>query len=378
MKTALKILGSLLGLLLLALGGLVAWVFATAYDPAPVESVEVDCVGQGQGLVAGQPFEVLSWNLQYGASRKHRFFYDGGEAVHVPPEDVDWTVQAISKVLRDVQPDLALLQEVDRDSTRTGNRDQLPAYAAAAAAACQAAAPYHQSPFVPAPSHQPLGQVHMALATLTRGPMTQASRIQLALLAEPAWRRVFNLKRAVLSVEVPVEGWSQPLAIANTHLSAFSHGDGTLEKQVGQLAEWIQARPADQPWILAGDMNLLPPGFDKNQLKVESDLYADATNPIEALLPLGTEVLGDQLAPGNRTYLPYGASEPDRKIDYMLVGGPIHVIRAEVLHEHSLVSDHLPVRATLLVGRNRLPPMPTGSATERLEAESTPAPATLE
>lgn len=369
MKRIAQLLAALLGIVVLLVGGLVAWAFATEHQPGPIEDVAVDCTGEGTPIVAGQAFDVLSWNLQYGASRKHRFFYDGGTVVHVPQDDVDATVAAISRVLRDEAPALALLQEVDRDSDRTGNIDQLPPYVQAAAAACSAAAPYHKSPFVPNPPGEFLGRVDMELATLSRGPMQHAQRHQLALLAEPRVRQIFNLKRAILTAEIPVQGWDQPLAVANTHLSAFSHGDGTLQKQVTALADWIRARPADQPWILAGDMNLLPPGFDKSQLSTERDLYADDHNPIELLLPLGTEVLGDQLAARNRTYLPFGASEPDRKIDYFLVGGPISVVEARVLSEHTSISDHLPVLASLVIGP---PPVPTPDS---LEPETLDAPA---
>lgn len=360
MKTALKLLLALLLLLVAVLGGVAGYFIATEHQPAPIEPVEVACEGRAEGLVVGEPFTVLSWNLQYGASRRHRFFYDGGEAVHVPPEDVAWTVAAIQRVLREVEPDLALLQEVDRDSTRTGRKDQLPAFVEAVSATCTAATPYHLSPFVPTPPHQFLGRVDMELANLAKGPMLHASRIALPLLAEARYRRVFNLKRALLVSEVPIQGWDHPLAIANTHLSAFSFGDGTMAQQVEVLRQWISDRPPGQPWILAGDFNLLPPGFDKEQLQVERDLYADQDNPISALLPTQLEALGDQLDPANRTYLPFGATVPDRKIDYIFYGGPLRVEASDVLSQHNDISDHLPIVIRMVVPAPvATPPPPT-------------------
>lgn len=350
MKALLKVLLALVLLPVALLAGLVVFFLLTEHRPAPEEAVAVECQGEGAGLKVGQEFTFFSWNTQYAASRKHHFFYDGGQAVHVPPEDVAATMQAIEGVLRAVNPQVAALQEIDRDSTRTGRIDQLPPIARAAGAVCKAATTYHRSPFVPSPSHKFLGRVDMQLATLTQGPMLVARRHALPMLAEARYRQVFNLKRALLVAEIPVQGWEQPLAVGNTHLSAFSRGDGTMEQQVALLRKWIEERPANQPWILAGDMNLLPPGFDKTQLAVEADLYADEHNPIELLLPRYTEILGDQLAPENRTYLPFGASQPDRKIDYIFIGGPIQVKSARVMAEHAEISDHLPVVATLVVG----------------------------
>ena len=365
-----KVLAGLVALPLLALGGFVAFTFATEYTPADEEPVPVDGAGNGAGLEAGKPFTLVSWNLQYSASRKHRFFYDGGDVVHVPAADVTETVAGISAALTSIAPDVALLQEIDRDSTRTGRIDQLPAFVSATGATAWSAAPYHKAAFVPRPTLKPLGRVHLALGILTRGPQRSAVRHQLALMDEPRVVQALNLKRALLTAELPVAGHDQPLAVAVTHLSAFSFGDGTLEKQVAALGTWMKARPKGQPWILAGDFNLLPPGDDPGRLEQESELYADAENPVEQLLPKFRELFGDQqLDPAVRTYLPFGAEDPDRKIDYVFVGGPLTVLDATVHREHKLLSDHLPISARLVVGTPPPPPPAVDDPPEPTAAE---------
>ncbi len=320
----------------------------TEYRPADQEALVVSGPTDLPALRVGEPLVVVSWNIQFSGSRKHHFFYDGGRAVHVPDADVAETVDAVAAALAAMAPDLTLLQEVDRDSTRTGRRDQLRAYLDRLPPSRWAAAPYFRAPFVPAPSHQPMGRVDMSLATLSRRGLTAATRTQLPLLDEPRLRQMFNLKRALLTAEVPIEGSPLPLQVANTHLSAFSHGDGTLAKQVAVLRAWMASHPPEQPWILAGDLNLLPPGDDPHRLSTESALYADTHNPIEAILPAFQEAFADPLAAAARTYLPFGATEPDRKIDYVFVGGPVEVLDAVVLRQHDL-SDHLPVKVTLRI-----------------------------
>jgi endonuclease/exonuclease/phosphatase family metal-dependent hydrolase len=339
----------------------VLFVVVTEHRPAPREVAAVVCAGGGPppapgragrpGLVAGRPFRVVSWNIQYSAGRKHRFFYDGGDAVHVPRQDVEETLQALQAALRALQPQVTLLQEVDRNSDRTHRMDQLPALAGASgvAALCRASATYHRSPFVPHPLPVPLGRVAMDLAILTAGPLLAdppAERIALPLLVESRFRQAFNLKRALLTAAVPVEGWDRPLLLAVTHLSAFSHGDGTLDRQVAVLAEWMAAHPPEQPWILAGDLNLLPPGDDPARLHLEAEHYtAGDGNPLHALIPrfrTATPV-AELLGEAHRTYLPHGAAAPDRKIDYVFVGGPVRVDAVRVAVEHGALSDHLPM-----------------------------------
>lgn len=368
-----------LGVVVLAVAGTLGAALGTEHRPAPIEPTEVVCAEQVKTLSKNEPFQMVSWNLQYGASRKHQFFYDGGEAVHVPESDVRWTLDAVNGVLTDINPELMLLQEVDRGSKRTANIDQHVDYVNATGAKCHTSAPYHKSPFVPVPSGDALGKVDMELSLLTQTQLTRGERIQLAMLDEPRARQMFNLKRALLWGEVPVDGMDQPLAIAVTHLSAFSFGDGTLEKQVGQLQDWMASRPEGQPWILAGDFNLLPPGDDKMRLEHERDLYADSDNPVDVLFEAGfQELFADQLAPENRTYLSFGTSEPDRKIDYVFIGGPIHVLEAEVIRGDALqISDHLPIRAKLVVGDAPAPPEPEiehpVDQEPRLEEEAAPA-----
>jgi endonuclease/exonuclease/phosphatase family metal-dependent hydrolase len=190
-----------------------------------------------------------------------------------------------------------------------------------------------------------MGRVGLHLGILSKYQIDSAKRTQLALLQEPRWRQYFNLKRALLESSLPIGLGSDrsSLKVAVTHLSAFSNGDGTLTKQIEQIKEWMESQPPDQPWILAGDFNLLPPGDNPDRLKGDASLYADETNPIEQLFKLFTEVTGNPLSPEARTYLPFGATEPDRKIDYIFYGGPIEVFSAKVLTEANEISDHLPM-----------------------------------
>ncbi|MCB9543589.1 MAG: hypothetical protein R3F65_27835 [bacterium] len=367
MKRLLIVLGLVVGLPLLAVGGLIVFLLVNEWVPGELEPVTFEPPGPenaaGEPLVAGRPFTLVSWNTQFAGGVNEAFFYGGGTRVQVPRDEVEANVRGQAAVIAGIAPDLLLLQELDRASDRTHHIDQLPAFATAGRFVSVVSTPYHRARFVPKPWLDPMGAVDMHLAVLSKAPMKDAERIALAMMDEPRFVQAANLKRAVLTVSIPVEGHPQPLAVAVTHLSAFSMGDGTLDKQVDRLVQWIEARPEGQPWILAGDFNLLPPGEDKGRLSAEAAAhYVDAVNPIEKMLPKYKEVISDQLAVESRTYVPFGEKVADRKIDYVFYGGPIEVLEAKVLAEHYPWSDHLPIMARFRIGAAPVEPAVDPSA----------------
>ena len=71
---------------------------------------------------------------------------------------------------------------------------------------------------------------------------------------------MFNLKRAVMDVRMPIKGGGE-YAVLNTHLSAFAFNDGTPEREIAMLIEHTRMLDRDKiDWLLAGDFNQLPPG----------------------------------------------------------------------------------------------------------------------
>ena len=333
------------------MGGLsvigVMGVRSLGFNPAAVEPMEPESRGEVRTLSVGDTFTVLVWNLQFSGSRELHFFYDGGDAVSVPDTVQETTLRKISSVLETANPDIVLLQEVDRNSDRTSNIDQLARIIEDGGWAEWATTPYFKSRYVPHPPGNHMGRVDMDLVILSRFGLQAGERIQLPLLRESWLRQQFNLKRALQWVYLPIEG-GEPIRIGNTHLSAFSHGDGTLGHQAGVLSGWMGS---DESWLLGGDLNMLPPSDDPARLGEEGiSTYADSENPIEILDPIRRDVSGDALASEEwRTYLSYGNPQPDRRLDYLLAGERLEVVEARVMSEHSEISDHLPILATLRV-----------------------------
>lgn len=291
---------------------------------------------------------MLSWNIQFSAGRRCLFFYDGGRDSRVTAQEVQETLKGITTLIRRHDPDIVLLQEVDRHSARTANIDQHAHLRRTLGLPCSASTPYFRVPFVPVPPHAPMGHVEMHLSVFSRFRLQTGRRIRLAPLDEPVWRRAFNLRRALLHLPMPTED-GDVLDLFTTHLSAFSRGDGTLDKQVQTV---LGATSASPRMLLTGDFNCLPPDDPPQRLGYASALYADDHNPIrplfDALDPLCPPE-GALLDDPFRSYVPWGSDRPDRTIDYVL-GRALHVHEVRVDPEGARFSDHLPSIVDFSIG----------------------------
>jgi endonuclease/exonuclease/phosphatase family metal-dependent hydrolase len=326
---------------------------AVATAPAMVEPAPVTAEGGLPLLRPGQTLRVLVWNVQFCAGRSRKFFYDGGDAVHVPPGDVYATIDRVAAVLRAEDADLVLLQEVDRGSDRTGRVDQHAEILARSPYPCHTSVPYHRNRYVPHPPANPLGRMDLHLSLYSRAPVGEARRIALPeRRADPWIRRQFDLRRAILEVDLPLAD-GRVLRVGDVHLSAFTGGDGTLRQQVARVHDRLSVARAERiPALYAGDFNALPPDDDPHRLGAHAGAYLDDRGVLEPLYTDFTSAIpreAHQDEPERwRTYLPFGADAPERALDHAFTQG-LDVLDAAVLTGHDRWSDHLPLRLEIAV-----------------------------
>ncbi len=383
MSKALKIflITSAVLVAVVAIGGwiLIQWL---NYFPPPEIPAEMKCIEGKEPpkfLPVGKKLTALSWNIQYGASRKYKFFYDGGKTVYPEKEAVLQTLKQISQVIDKIRPDLLILQEVDRSSDRTYRIDQLKELWRKDLYPCWSSAPYHRTRYLPFPSHQHLKRVDMHLVTFSKYPMSMAMRYGLPLLRESFIRQAFNLKRAVMESSIQMED-GREFVVFNTHLSAFSFNDGTLDRQINRIVQiLLRADAKKRPWLLAGDFNMLPPGDDPKRLGEDAKYFPPPDkNPIARLFESWSSTLPLEKykkSPGDyNTYLPFGAKKADRWIDYIFHNDQIEIISHRVLTEYNQISDHLPILIEFKIKpSDKSPPVPPPGETP---AEKTSAPNT--
>jgi len=338
--------GGLLAFVALGAGGGVLTILNGVWTPEITMDVPVTCPADTPELPKGEAIRALVWNIQFSAGRANEFFYDGGPSVSVTEKEVVDTLDAIGEVIARFDPDIVILQEVDRDSRRTHYIDQHEELLQRTPYACHASTPYFKGGYVPHPPHEHLGQVDMHLAIFSKYKLGSSTRHQLPLLKESWIRQQFNLKRALMETRFPIAGGGTFLAY-NTHLAAFSRGDGTLEEQTNEVERHLaSAEKEGIPWLIGADFNALPPGDDPVRLGTAADLYAE-TSPITSIYEkynpgYSLDVYRDE-PKLFRTWIPYGSERADRALDYVFTGANVDIQLFGVMRQVIGASDHHPL-----------------------------------
>lgn len=341
--------------------GLTLIVYLSTFHPADIQEESVVCPGDAQELQSGQSVKVLSWNVQYMASKNYIFFYDlidgSGPDERPSRDDIDKTTREVARIINEENPDIILLQEVDDGSKRTDYEDQLANLLPLISNdyRCHTTAWYWKAAFVPHPHI--MGSVGMKLVIISRYKISKSIRYQLELIPGNPLMQQLNLKRAVLAAHFPVSG-ARPLVAMDTHLDAFAQGTDTMEKQVEQVKEILKKHTDEGfPWLIGGDFNLLPPGNSYEKLEEHRKPYYKEQTEIKPLFDLYQAVPSYEDANGEdvaKWYTHFAnepkATGPDRIIDYIFLSKNIDIGSHYVRQEDTLhISDHLPVLVNLKV-----------------------------
>ena len=258
-KRIFKILGAVLGIPLLLIIGLIAFLSITEYTPADRQAAE-KIIRTDSGTAAEQSLTLYTWNIGYaGLGKESDFFMDGGEMVDPPSQEiVEENLTAIQDFMKNNAADAWLLQEVDVNSARTGHTDQFAQLQNELSANASFAYNYN-CPFVPIPL-PPIGKVQSGVATMTSLSMKENAE-RISLFCPFSWPvSTSNLKRCLLVTRTDVANSDKELVLINLHLEAYEDGEGRIA-QTKQLIELIQSEYEKGNYVIAGgDFNQAFPG----------------------------------------------------------------------------------------------------------------------
>lgn len=349
---------ALLGLLI-AIGLSALLIYSLTWRPEAREVLPVTCNAKAPTLVPGQALKVMTWNIQYLAGKRYVFWNDLAAGPDQGPTDADmaFSLDEVARVVRDEQPDILLLQELDDGAKASDYQNQLKLLQERLADLypCSTYAFDWKADFVPLPPIY--GSVGRQLATLSRYQLEHAERLQLPVAPTNFIRRQFKPRNALLVSYLPMNDGGQ-IAVLNTHLDRVVQPDDTLQSQVTAVAKVLDRfESRGTPWLIGGDFNLLPLG-QYRRLPTEQRTPYSADSALHVLwdkypmIPTNNEAGGIDRARW-LTHYPNdpGLSGPDRTVDYLFYSPRIKRVEAMVRQDDTLrISDHLPV-----IGRFLLP-----------------------
>ncbi len=334
------------------LAGVFLWACGGIQFPRTIDGDVCD-FGKGPAP-APQEFgriSVLTWNISYAYG-----FGSSGQGYGARTlQELNSRLSRIGRIIRDSSADVVLLQEVDFNSRRSRNVDQLRELVRITGLRYAAPAVAWRAGYVPFPLLSPkdhFGAVRSGGAVLSRYPIT-SNRVRLFPKPgkNPWWYNLFYLFR--YSQQVRIWRGGQAYLIVNNHLEAYN-----VENRMRQ-ARTIAGMAAGlaktgEIVIIGGDMNALPPGARMRYGFPDGtgdDYRGDNTIDILNSIPGFKEVIPlDDYRSNEAAYFTFPSHAPNRRLDYLFVPQGLPVVGLRIISTGDL-SDHLPVLAELAVSK---------------------------
>ena len=258
-KKILKTAAIILLTILIILAGYIIYLYASYHRIEDNKKLEVETVSEndkeGDTLSAEKKYSALTYNIGFGAyTPEYSFFMDGGKYSWAKSkESAEETVTGAGELVASLDPDFALIQEIDLDATRTYHLDEysilkkvIPVYN------CVFAQNY-DSAFLFYPFTQPHGKSKAGLALFSRYPVTDSLRRSFPV--STSFTKFFDLDRCYSISRVPVDNGKE-LVIFELHMSAYGNSDAVREGQISMLREDMQKEyEAGNYVICGGDFN---------------------------------------------------------------------------------------------------------------------------
>jgi endonuclease/exonuclease/phosphatase family metal-dependent hydrolase len=261
-KRILVVIGAIIAALVLIVGGYVAYLMIT-YDRIPDnEAVEIIGNPTGSVLSTGTDYSAATYNIGFGAyTPDYTFFMDEGimkdgaqtvgeHSVAVSKESVLACTEGAIETMRALNPDFALFQEVDTDSTRSYGVNQKEAIEAAFPTMGAAFAVNFHTAFLAYPPSEPHGIVNGGLLSLSNATIDKAVRRSYPVdFGFPT--KFFDLDRCFLVERIPVENGKE-LVLINSHMSAYDEGGVIREQQLELIMGVLASEAAAGNYVIAG------------------------------------------------------------------------------------------------------------------------------
>lgn len=340
-----KFLSKILLFVLIVMASFILVLTLSFYNPKPIEPAKIYANDRDELINLDQSYSVTSFNIGYaGLDSSMDFFMDGGSKVRPDSRDqVEENLDGIGGLLKELDSDFYLLQEVDEKSSRTYKINQVE----------YLNSDYNKSftynykvLYVPYPLPT-MGSIQSGLMTMSKAKIEEAQRYD---LYNPfSWpTKIANLNRGLLVNSYKIAGSDKMLHMVNLHMDAYDEGDGR-KIQTKQLVDFMEEKYQKGDYVIAGgDFNQLLPGIEdrfKNENKdfwepkklALDDVGEDFSFGVDKENPTCRSL--HQAYDGSEEFLQY-------YIDGFLLSPNVSMEEVGVIKEDYRYSDHNPIRMT--------------------------------
>ncbi len=351
-KLILLTAAALVGAILLTVIGYLLYVVIRYYrvEDNLVLTVEGDAT---DALPVGEALTLVTYNIGFGAySDDYSFFMDGGQHSRAySDKDVLQNTHGALNAITQADPDLVLLQEVDRNGDRSHHVDQTAILAEGLAGYDRIFGQNYDSPYFFYPFTQPIGANLSGIMTFSRYNITAAHRRSLPI--EESLYKYIDLDRCYTVSVIPTES-GKDLVLYNVHLSAYT-SDGTIsDDQLKMLSADMQAQYEKGNYVVAaGDFNKDLLGDSSQYFKRGGEGEFTWAKPLDtSLLPKGFSCHSGTNAPTCRNAdSAYRGDGTDfvLSVDGVIVSPNVELISCETVDCGFRYSDHNPVLAKVVL-----------------------------
>ena len=303
---------------------------------------------------AGTEYKLLSYNVGFCAyTPDFGFFMDGGKGSRAKSaEAVNEVIDGIVALIGEKDPDLLLLQEVDKRSQRACKVDEDAAFTEKLTGYTSVFAVNWDCAYLCYPFTKPHGAALTGIKTLSRFGITAASRVELPV--ESSLMKLIDLDRCYTVSRIPTENGKE-IVLYNFHLSAYtSDGKIAIEQLNVLLSDMKREYEAGNYVIGAGD-------FNKDLLGNSAEVFGvageygwaqpipegtfDGTG-ISVVAPFDAE---NPVASCRNADGPYNPAQFRVTVDGFLVSDNVTVTSSRVVDTGYAYSDHNPVEMTFVL-----------------------------
>lgn len=243
-----------------------------------------------------------------------------------------------NQLLFDLNPDFVGLQEIDFNTKRSFEVNQMEEIAVSRGFNYAAMGVNWDKRYVPFPYGWPnvhFGKVYSGQAILSKYKIVENNlNVLIKPLGKPFYYNAFYLDRIAQVDKIDMNGTE--IILINVHLEAFDVP--TREKQAETLLKLYREYADKYPVLLFGDFNSTPPNAT-NPYAIEQTMNTLLSEP-----GLKAAIWDSVYLANEKAHFTFDSRNPDIKIDYILYNSDkIKAIDARVVREAGEISDHLPV-----------------------------------